>query len=60
MQMMEEEKRECKEERRKVDPTTTLLRKEKGMVSSNTLIQFPMYTIHYNLAQIKICYSDFI
>ena len=32
--MMEEEKRECKDEKRKVDSTTTLLRKEKGMVSS--------------------------
>ena len=33
LQMMEEEKRECKEEKRKVTSTTSLLRKEKGMVS---------------------------
>jgi len=34
-QTMEEEKREYKEGKRKVDPTTTLLRKEKGMVRSS-------------------------
>merc|ERR1719430_2726810 len=33
--MMEEEERGCKEEKRKVDSASTLLRKEKGMVRSS-------------------------
>ena len=32
--MMEEEERKCKEEKRKVDSSKTILRKEKGLVSS--------------------------
>ena len=47
MQTMEEEKREYKEGKRKVDPTTTLLRKEKGMVGSVKTCSMP-----YNLVPI--------
>ena len=48
--MMEEEERKCKEEKRKVDSSKTILRKEKGLVSS---VMIKQMVIHVVLSQKK-------
>ena len=43
--MMEEEERKCKEEKRKVDSSKTILRKEKGLVSSVMIKQMVIHDL---------------
>ena len=43
--MMEEEERKCKEEKRKVDSSKTILRKEKGLVSSVMIKEMVIHDI---------------
>ena len=53
--MMEEEERKCKEEKRKVDSSKTILRKEKGLVSSVMIKEMLIHVLKKKICNVFRC-----